>query len=62
MMLCNDSFIHHFGSSSFNKDCTKFSNALTTNRNKFEDKWGFNSTLGSTLKFDIIQRINEPKR
>jgi len=61
MMLCNDSFIHHFGSSSFNKDCNKFSNALTTNRNKFEDKWGINSTLSSTLKFDIIQRINEPK-
>jgi len=52
MMLCNDSFIHHFGSSSFNKDYTKFSNVLTTNRKKFEDKWGFNSNVGSTVKFE----------
>ena len=61
MMLCNDSFIHHFGSSSFNKDYSKFSNILNTNRKKFEDKWGFNSNLGSLLKFDVIERINEPK-
>ncbi|MBU3093782.1 glycosyltransferase [Clostridium sp. CM028] len=61
MMLCNDSFIHHFGSSSFNKDYTEFNNVLTTNRKKIEDKWGFNSNVGSTLKFDIIQRIDEPK-
>jgi len=59
LMLCNDSFIHHFGSSSFNKDYTKFNNVLTTNRKKFEDKWGFNSNVGSTVKFDIIERINE---
>ncbi len=45
MMLCNDSFIHHFGSSSFNKDYTKFNNLLTTNAKKFEEKWGFNSNL-----------------
>jgi len=61
MMLCNDSFIHHFGSSSFSKDYTKFSNVLSTNRKKLEDKWGFNSNVSSTLKFDIIERINEPK-
>ena len=61
MMLCNDSFIHHFGSSSFNKDYTKFNNLLNTNSKKFEDKWGFNSSFGSLLKFDIIERVNEPK-
>ena len=61
MMLCNDSFIHHFGSSSFNKDYSKFNNILKTNRKKFEDKWRFNSNLGSLLKFDVIHRINEPK-
>jgi len=61
MVLCNDSFIHHFGSSSFNKDSTKFNNLLKANRKKIEDKWGFNPNVGSTLKFDIIHRINEPK-
>ncbi|MGK0469309.1 glycosyltransferase [Clostridium sp.] len=61
MMLCNDSFIHHFGSSSFNKDYIKFNNILTMNRKKLVDKWGFNSNVSSTLKFDVIERINEPK-
>ncbi|MGH4052930.1 MAG: glycosyltransferase [Clostridium sp.] len=61
LMLCNDSFIHHFGSSSFNKNYTKFNNLLKINSKKFEDKWGFNSSFASTLKFDIIERINEPK-
>ncbi|MCB2356992.1 glycosyltransferase [Clostridium estertheticum] len=61
MILCNDSFIHHFGSSSFNKDSTKFNNLLKENRKKIEDKWGFNPNVASTLKFDIIERINEPK-
>ncbi|MBU3113564.1 glycosyltransferase [Clostridium lacusfryxellense] len=61
MMLCNDSFIHHFGSSSFNKDQTNFINILTSNRIKFENKWGFNSNVVSALKLDILQRINEPR-
>jgi len=61
MMLCNDSFIHHFGSSSFSKDYTEFNNVLSINRKKLEDKWGFNSNVGSMVKFDIIERVNEPK-
>lgn len=61
LMLCNDSFIHHFGSTSFNKDYNKFNNLLRTNAEKFQEKWGFNSNLSSILKFDIIGRINEPK-
>jgi len=60
LMLCNDSFIHHFGSASFNKDYTKFNNLLIINADKFKEKWGFNSNLCSILKFDIIDRINEP--
>lgn len=61
LFLCNDSFIHHFGSASFNKDYTKFSKLLMVNAKKFEDKWGFNSNSCSILKFDIIDRISEPK-
>ena len=61
LMLCNDSFIHHFGSTSFKKDYTKFNNVLRTNAQRFEEKWGFNSNYQSRLKFDVIERINEPK-
>ena len=60
LILCNDSFIHHYGSASFNKDYTKFNNLLIINAEKFQKKWGFNSNLCSILKFDIIDRINEP--
>jgi len=60
LMVCNDSFIHHFGSTSFKKDYTKFNNALRTNAQKFEEKWGFNSNSQSLLKFDVIGCINEP--
>ncbi|WP_297425177.1 glycosyltransferase [Clostridium sp.] len=61
LMLCNDSFIHHFGSTSFKQEYTKFYNILKTNTQKFEEKWGFNSNNQSLLKFDIIGQINEPK-
>lgn len=60
LMVCNDSFIHHFGSTSFKSDYAKFNNILKTNAHKFEEKWGFNSNSESLLKFDIINRINEP--
>ncbi len=61
LMVCNDSFIHHFGSTSFKENYAKFSNILKTNAHKFEEKWGFNSNSQSLLKFDIISRINEPR-
>ncbi len=61
LMLCNDSFIHHFGSTSFKKDYSKFNDLLKINAQKFEKKWGFNSNSQSLLKFDVIERINETR-
>lgn len=61
LMLCNDSFIHHFGSKSFKKDYSKFNDLLRINAKKFEDKWGFNSNTQSLIKFNIIDRMNESK-
>ncbi|MFL0165522.1 glycosyltransferase [Candidatus Clostridium helianthi] len=60
LMVCNDSFIHHFGSTSFKKDFTNFNNALIINAQRFEAKWGFNSNNSSSIKFDIVGQINEP--
>jgi GT2 family glycosyltransferase/ubiquinone/menaquinone biosynthesis C-methylase UbiE len=61
LMVCNDSFIHHFGSTSFKKDYAKFNSVLKINAQRFEEKWGFNSNSQSLLKFHIIDRINEPR-
>lgn len=60
LMLCHDSFIHHFGSASFNKDYAQYNHILRTNSLKFEEKWGFNFYYKSALKFDVIGNINEP--
>lgn len=38
LMLCHDSFIHHFGGISFTKDYTQYNNILRTNSLKFEAK------------------------
>ncbi|NRY63610.1 glycosyltransferase [Clostridium beijerinckii] len=59
LMVCNDSFIHHFGSTSFKKDFTNFNNALIINAQRFETKWGFNSNNSSSIKFDIVGQITE---
>jgi len=41
LMLCQNSFIHHFGSASFEKISKEFSELLIKNRKKFFEKWGF---------------------
>lgn len=59
LLLCIDTFIHHFGSVSFNKDANKFSQILKTNSEKFKDKWGFDSLYSSMIRLDIINLIQE---
>jgi Predicted glycosyltransferases len=60
LMVCHDSFIHHFGSASFNNDNSKFNALLKENAQKFQEKWHFNSNYESIIKFDVINCINEP--
>lgn len=60
LMVCHDSFIHHFGSASFNNNPTEFNDILKTNAQKFQDKWHFDSNYNSIIKFDVINCINEP--
>ncbi len=43
LILCNDTFIHHFGSASFKENPEKFSKLLTENSKRFINKWGFDS-------------------
>lgn len=45
LMLCNDCFIHHFGSASFSKLQKDFLNVIEANRRIFESKWGVNPNL-----------------
>lgn len=58
LMLCKDSYIHHFGSVSFKSDVEKFNKLLQTNSGKFKEKWGFSSTYSLMIRNDIISKID----
>ncbi|NSB12955.1 glycosyltransferase [Clostridium beijerinckii] len=61
LMLCNDTFIHHFGSTSFKENMDKFTSLLRENSIKFINKWGFNSEENSFVNFNIINKIDSKK-
>src|SRR5690625_2445107 len=39
LMICKDTFIHHFGSVSFKKDQEKYNSLIRVNKEKFREKW-----------------------
>ncbi|WP_195953293.1 glycosyltransferase family 2 protein [Clostridium saudiense] len=43
VLLCRDTFVHHYGSASFNKN-SSYANIMETNKVKFESKWDINIT------------------
>lgn len=57
LMLCKDTFIHHFGNTSFKAE--SYSELLNENSKKFENKWGFNSIYSSYIRNDIISQLDE---
>lgn len=56
LLLCNNVFIHHFGSISFGAS-PQFYELYQANRKKFIDKWGFDNTYSCNIRFDIIDTI-----
>ncbi|SDF44284.1 glycosyltransferase [Sporomusa acidovorans] len=40
LVLCRDTFIHHFGSVSFREQTNQYNSLLEVNRRKFTEKWG----------------------
>lgn len=57
LLLSKNTFVHHFGSSSFKKDEFLFNELLETNRLKFIDKWGFDSHDSTKIHFELIDLI-----
>jgi GT2 family glycosyltransferase/Tfp pilus assembly protein PilF len=53
LMLCKDSFIHHYGSASFGKEANKYNDLLIINREKFMKKWGVDPYNITEMKDDI---------
>ncbi|HHW01017.1 MAG TPA: glycosyltransferase [Clostridiaceae bacterium] len=62
LMLCRDSFIHHFGSVSFGKVSYSLSKLLDENRNKFYMKWGVDPCYFADIKREITELISRSGR
>jgi GT2 family glycosyltransferase len=57
LMLCKDSFIHHYGSASFAKEANKFKDLLSINREKFMKKWGVDPYNITEVKDNITSIV-----
>lgn len=59
LMLCRDTFIHHFGSTSFKKDKKKYMELLRKNAVKFKEKWGFDRNYSLFIRDDVLRFFEE---
>ncbi|SCN21293.1 putative glycosyltransferase EpsH [Clostridium sp. N3C] len=61
LMLCKDTFIHHFGSISFGKGTEKYLELYYKNLKKFEEKWSLNAMNLNEIRKDITMLIKEDR-
>ena len=59
LFVCNDCFIHHYGSATFKKQPDKFVDVMAINAQKFKQKWSFDAAQTIELKSEIIPLIVE---
>lgn len=59
MGLSRNTFVHHFGSASFKQDVPVFNHLLEVNRQKFYEKWGFDSSNSTQIHFELLDLIDE---
>lgn len=58
IMLCKDTFIHHYGGTSFNES-KEYGELLKKNEQKFKDKWGFTSAKNMSMNVKIVSLIDK---
>ncbi|MEW6698049.1 MAG: glycosyltransferase [Bacillota bacterium] len=54
LLLCKDTFIHHFGSVSFKEQPSLYKELLERNKKIFIEKWGIDPTYSLNIRNDII--------
>ncbi|OMC77570.1 hypothetical protein BK125_13670 [Paenibacillus odorifer] len=59
LLLCKDTFIHHFGSVSFIEEKEKYAKLLNRNAVLFEKKWGFSPLYSQHIRFDVLNMIQD---
>lgn len=62
LLLCHNIFVHHFGSTSFRNDISKFNDLLSKNELKFLDKWKIKKENIGTCRKDLIDLMNLASR
>ncbi|MCM1989289.1 glycosyltransferase [Oceanirhabdus seepicola] len=62
IMLCKDTFIHHYGSVTFGKERKEYCKLLATNMEKFKSKWGVETSCFGDIRNDITSMIIKSKR
>lgn len=62
LMLCQNVFIHHFGSTSFGDMPEQRQKLWNRNRALFEEKWGFHTAYHTQPREDLINLMNERDR
>lgn len=60
LMLCKDTFVHHFGSISLKSNPQAHAESLQTNRKRFIDKWGFHPAYSTFVRSDVISLMTHP--
>jgi GT2 family glycosyltransferase len=61
LMLCKDTFIHHYGNITFGENPYAYYKILKTNQNKFEKKWQFSWANCKSISYELIKLIDKPK-
>jgi GT2 family glycosyltransferase/ubiquinone/menaquinone biosynthesis C-methylase UbiE len=65
VVLCKDTFIHHYGNVSFRENATKestlkYANLLRTNQEKYKEKWGFVPDDANIIRGELVELIDKP--
>ncbi|QAV25783.1 hypothetical protein BTDUT50_03265 [Neobacillus thermocopriae] len=61
LMLCKDTFIHHYGSVSWQEDNSTYVHLLKNNQRKFEEKWGVDAEAYA-IEWGIVSRIERDRQ
>ena len=59
LVLCRDSFIHHYGSVSFKENELDYQNINFLNLKKFNAKWGFDLIYSTYPRYELINLIDK---
>ncbi|PWW06261.1 GT2 family glycosyltransferase [Paenibacillus cellulosilyticus] len=57
LLLCHDTFIHHYGSVTFGENMQQFQELMSGNSEQFMSKWGFRPELALQIRIDLLGMI-----